>query len=150
LDLSVTDFDSRYSLFLEKFDTVIALNVIEHIAEDSLAIRNAKTLLRKNGKLVILVPAGRWLYNSLDLQLGHFKRYSGSELKRQMESAGLVVSYCRYFNAAAILGWFVTGICWGKLISLSQLKIFNKLVPVFKLMDLFITPLQAYRLYQQA
>jgi len=141
LDLSVTDFDSRYSVFLEKFDTVIALNVIEHIAEDSLAIRNAIRLLRKNGKLVILVPAGRWLYNSLDRQLGHFKRYSGPGLKRQMESAGLAVSYFGYFNAAAILGWFVIGNILGKkLVSLSQLKIFNKLVPVFKLLDLFITP----------
>jgi SAM-dependent methyltransferase len=141
LDLSLTDFNSRYSVLLEKFDTVIALNVVEHIEEDSIAIRNAKALLRKNGKLIILVPAGQWLYNSLDHELGHFKRYSKAGLKKLMESAGFSVSYCRYFNAAAILGWFISGNILGeKLIPQSKLHVFNKLLPVFRILDWFITP----------
>ncbi len=142
LDLSSIDFNVKYSALLEKFDTVIALNVIEHIEDDSLAIRNAKALLRKNGKFVILVPAGQWLYNSLDRELGHFKRYSKLELKKLLQSAGFEVSYCRYFNVAAIFGWFVSGhILKEKLIPPSQLNIFNKLVPVVKILDLIISPI---------
>ncbi len=80
LDLSLEDFNPKHPELIEQFDTVIALNVIEHISDDLLAIRNAKTLLRKNGKLVILVPAGQWLYNSIDRELGHIKRYSKSGL----------------------------------------------------------------------
>ncbi len=141
LDLSLRDFNSKYSELIEKFDTVIALNVIEHITDDSLAIQNAKALLKRNGKLVILVPAGKWLYNSIDRELGHNKRYSKSGLNDLMESAGLVVTDCRYFNAAAILGWWVSGnLLQEKTISSAKLNIFNRMIPLFKIMDWLISP----------
>lgn len=141
LDLSLEDFNSKYSELIERFDTVIALNVIEHITDDLLAIQNAKALLRKNGKLVILVPAGQWLYNSIDHELGHIKRYSKSALNELMESAGLVVADCRYFNAAAILGWWVSGsILREKSISSFKLNIYNRMIPLFKIMDWFVSP----------
>ena len=95
LDLSVADFKTKYFDLLEKFDTVIALNVIEHIENDSLAIQNAKSLLRRNGKLIILVPAGQSLYNSLDRELGHYKRYSKTGLKNLIRTAGFDISYCQ-------------------------------------------------------
>ncbi len=141
MDLSLEDFNSKYPELIEKFDTVIALNVIEHITDDLLAIRNAKALLKKNGKLVILVPAGQWLYNSIDRELGHIKRYSKSGLNELMESAGLFVADCRYFNAAAILGWWVSGnILREKTISSAKLNIYNRMIPFFKIMDWFISP----------
>jgi SAM-dependent methyltransferase len=141
LDLSLKDFKSKNAALLEKFDTVVALNVIEHIADDSLAIRNAKALLRINGKLVVLVPAGQWLYNSLDRELGHYKRYTKAGLNGLLESAGLVVSDSRYFNAAAILGWWFSGKILGeKIISSSGLNLFNQLVPFFRIVDWFVTP----------
>ncbi|HEY4935477.1 MAG TPA: class I SAM-dependent methyltransferase [Puia sp.] len=141
LDLSLKDFNSKHPELLEKFDTVIALNVIEHIKDDSLAIRNAKALLRNNGKLIILVPAGQWLYNSIDRELGHYKRYSKSGLKDLLESAGLVVTECRYFNAAAILGWWISGnVLREKIISPSKLNVYNRLVPMFRIIDWFVSP----------
>jgi SAM-dependent methyltransferase len=141
LDLSVTDFKTKYVDLLEKFDTVFALNVIEHIENDSLAIQNAKSLLRRNGKLVILVPAGQSLYNSLDLELGHYKRYSKTGLKNMIGASGFDISYCSYFNAAGILGWWISGkMLRDKVITSSKLNLFNLLVPVFRIMDWFITP----------
>ncbi len=141
LDLSLPDFKDRYPELMEKFDTVIALNVIEHISNDTLAIRNAKSLLRDKGNLVILVPAGKWLYNSLDRELGHYKRYSKAGLRALLESAGLTVTDCRYFNAAAILGWWFSGkILREQVISPSQLNLFNQLVPIFRIADWFVTP----------
>ena len=56
LDLVHPNFDLAYSDLLGSFDGVFALNVVEHIADDVLAIANAKKLLRKGGRLVILVP----------------------------------------------------------------------------------------------
>src|SRR5450631_2670376 len=109
LDLSLTDFKSRYSDLLETFDTVIALNVIEHIKDDQTAIENAKTLLRIGGKLVVLVPAIPRLYNTLDRHLGHFRRYTKTELRELIEKAGLKFGGCRYFNAAAIPVWWYSG-----------------------------------------
>jgi SAM-dependent methyltransferase len=141
LDLSLKDFKTKNAGLLEKFDTVVALNVIEHIADDSLAIRNAKALLRVNGRLVILVPAGQWLFNSLDRELGHYKRYTKAGLNGLLESAGLVVRESRYFNAAAILGWWFSGnILREKIISPSKLNLFNQWVPFFRIVDWFVTP----------
>ncbi len=141
LDLSSENFESKHPVLIEKFDTVVALNVIEHIKDDLLAIRNAKALLKKSGKLVILVPAGQYLYNSIDRELGHNKRYSKSSLIGLMESTGLVVTNCRYFNAAAILGWWVTGnVLREKTISSARLNIYDHMVPLFKFSDWFISP----------
>jgi 2-polyprenyl-3-methyl-5-hydroxy-6-metoxy-1,4-benzoquinol methylase len=140
LDLALPDFMHRYPDLLEKFDTVIALNVIEHIGDDELAIRNATSLLRKNGKLVILVPAGQWLYNSLDRELGHCKRYSKKSLNNLLKSAGLEISDSKYFNAAAILGWWFSGnILHEKIISPVKLKVYNLMVPFFRILDWFIS-----------
>jgi len=141
LDLSLEDFNSKHSELLEKFDTVIALNVIEHIPDDLLAIRNAKALLRNNGKLIILVPAGQWLYNSIDRELGHYRRYSKSGLNDLMESAGLIVTDGGYFNAAAIFGWWFSGnILHEKIISPSRLNLYNRMIPFFRMVDWFVTP----------
>ena len=141
MDLSLTGFREMYTEYLEKFDTVIALNVIEHIADDSLAILNAKSLLRKNGKMIILVPAGQWLYNQLDKELGHYKRYTMSGLNEILKSAGLHIFRSKYFNAAAIFGWWLSGkILKDKMISTSKLHFYNRLVPLFKVMDWFVKP----------
>jgi len=141
LDLSVIDFKTKYFDMLEKFDTVFALNVIEHIENDSLAVQNAKSLLRRNGKLVILVPAGQSLFNSLDRELGHYKRYSKTGLKNLIRAAGFDISYCRYFNAAGILGWWLSGSVFrDNAITSSKLNLFNQWVPLFRILDWFITP----------
>jgi 2-polyprenyl-3-methyl-5-hydroxy-6-metoxy-1,4-benzoquinol methylase len=60
LDLSNPDFKTKYAHLLNKFDTVIALNVIEHIPDDLAAVKNAKALLREKGKLTIL-STGNWV-----------------------------------------------------------------------------------------
>jgi 2-polyprenyl-3-methyl-5-hydroxy-6-metoxy-1,4-benzoquinol methylase len=141
LDLSLDDFDLKYPDLLGKFDAVIASNVIEHISDDLLAVRNAKALLKNNGSLIVLVPAGQWLYNSIDKELGHYKRYSKSRLKNLLESAGLAVKETRYFNAAAIFGWWFAGnVLREKTISMGKMSLYNRLTPVFKITDWFITP----------
>jgi 2-polyprenyl-3-methyl-5-hydroxy-6-metoxy-1,4-benzoquinol methylase len=141
LDLSSPDFNTRYVQLLEKFDTVIALNVIEHISDDLAAINNAKSLLRDNGKLIILVPAFPLLFNSLDRELGHYRRYKKSQLKKLAEAAGLKNSKCIYFNAAAIMGWWVSGrLLKEKIISPSKLQFYNMLVPLFKILDVLVSP----------
>ena len=141
MDLVLPDFSVKNSALLGKFDTVIALNVVEHIEHDTLAINNARQLLRKNGKLVILVPAGPWLYNSLDRELGHYKRYTKKELNHLMESAGFSVQDSMYFNAAAIAGWWFSGhMLHEKIITSAKLNLYNRFVPLFRIADWFITP----------
>lgn len=72
-------------------DVLVILNVLEHIEDDEGALKNAFKLLKPGGSLVIEVPAGPDLYDAYDGELQHFRRYSVTELKRQLNEAGFRV-----------------------------------------------------------
>ncbi|MFT3826436.1 MAG: class I SAM-dependent methyltransferase [Chitinophagaceae bacterium] len=136
IDLVAPDFDTKYAAQLQHYDTLVALNVIEHIEDAEQAIQNCKKLLRPGGHLVILVPAWQFLYNPFDEELGHYRRYTARSLRRLLQSQQLEVIHQQYFNAAGIPGWFVNGtILRKRLIPSTQLQIFNKLIPAMRLLD---------------
>lgn len=136
LDIADENFETKYADQLEKYDTVFALNVVEHIADDQLAIANCKKLLKKGGKLVILVPAFQALYNKFDLELEHYRRYTRSSLARIFTANNLNILHEQYFNSLGIPGWFVSGkLQKNKTIPKGQMKIFNYVVAVSKILD---------------
>ena len=61
--------------FRGQMDTVVCLNVLEHIEDDLAALENIRTMLQDGGRAIILVPADQTIFNSLDVELGHFRRY---------------------------------------------------------------------------
>jgi SAM-dependent methyltransferase len=141
LDLTKPDFPAQYPDLLEKFDTVIALNVIEHIRDERAAIWNAKALLVNGGRLIVLVPAIPSLYNSLDRHLGHFRRYTKTALKKCFEQADLKFGGSEYFNASAIPGWWISGsLLKDDTITQGKLRFFNRMVPIFKFFDKMASP----------
>ncbi|MEO0470652.1 MAG: class I SAM-dependent methyltransferase, partial [Bacteroidota bacterium] len=85
LDLVHPEFDSEYADQLGKYDNLYALNVIEHIEDDVLALANCKKLLKPGGRMVILVPAYQSLYNTFDENLFHFRRYTRSTMSKVFE-----------------------------------------------------------------
>ena len=87
IDIVKVDFEQNYSLYLNSFDTIYALNVVEHIEMDKLAIENMLSLLKKNGKLIILVPAFQALYNNFDEELMHYRRYNRRSLEKIMNKS---------------------------------------------------------------
>lgn len=136
MDLVATDFDSNYAELIGTFDTLFALNVVEHIEDDLRAIANCKKLLKKGGTLIILVPAYQSLYNNFDVELEHFRRYTHKTLKSIIVKNELAVKRLFSFNFIGILGWFVSGrILKKKSIPEGQMGLFNLLVPVFKIAD---------------
>ncbi|MBL0341434.1 MAG: methyltransferase [Bacteroidetes bacterium] len=136
LDLIHPQFRQQYSKLINSFDTVFALNVVEHIKQDSEAIANCNLMLKPGGTLVILVPAFQTLYNHLDKALFHYKRYDKKSLQKLFFQNQLQLQKSFYFNAAGIPGWFVSGkLQKNKTIPKSQMKIFNSLVPLFKIAD---------------
>lgn len=136
IDLAVPDFENRFRDLLQQFDTVVALNVVEHIKDDTAAISNCKKLLKPGGHLVILVPAFRRLYNTFDEELGHYRRYSTRSLNKLFKSQGLEVFHSQHFNSVGIIGWMINGsLLRKKLIPAGQLQIFDRLVPVIKVID---------------
>jgi SAM-dependent methyltransferase len=115
---------------------VIALNVVEHIENDKLAVANCGKLLKPKGRIIILVPACMKLYNSFDKELGHFRRYDKKSLIRLIQTQPLKIVHTKYFNVGGILGWWFTGsILKKKTIPRNQLAIYEMLVPLFRFVD---------------
>jgi SAM-dependent methyltransferase len=121
----------RYDL-----DTVVALNVIEHIEEDVEALRCIAGMLRPGGRAVILVPALQALFGSLDKELGHVRRYTRRSLGDRIRLAGFGLETVFYFNLVGTVGWwFNARVRRAPRIPLDQLRYFDKLVPVLRLED---------------
>ncbi|MCM4154776.1 class I SAM-dependent methyltransferase [Gramella sp. AN32] len=137
IDLNHKDFESLYADHINSYDTVFALNVIEHIENDDLALKNCKKMLRPGGHLIILVPAFQKLYNQFDKNLGHFRRYTLDTLKNIFIQNKLSIIRRQYFNFAGIFGWYLSGkILKKESIPAGQMKLYNKMVPLFKLADI--------------
>ena len=139
LDLTHPDFETAYSGLLGSFDSIFALNVVEHIEDHKLAIANCNKLLKTGGNIIILVPAYQWLYNGFDKGLGHYRRYTKQRLTNLIAGNDFEVIHSQYFNFFAIAGWFISGsILHKETIPEGQMKFFNRLVPVFKILDKII------------
>jgi 2-polyprenyl-3-methyl-5-hydroxy-6-metoxy-1,4-benzoquinol methylase len=135
-DLSDPDFISKYPQFQNQFDTIVGLNVVEHIKDDQMVIRNASKLLRYKGRIIILVPAFQGLYNSFDHSLGHYRRYTRKKLVMLLQSEGLELIGSKYFNVAGIAGWWFFGSLLNRnIIPAISLKIFDIMVPLLKTLD---------------
>lgn len=136
INLVDPNFDDRYNHLFQKFDTVFALNVIEHIEDDHLAIANCRKFLKSGGHLIILVPSYQKLFNTFDLHLGHYRRYTTSKLSGIFGDNSFKILQQQYFNFIGIIGWFLNGnILKKKNLPMGQMKIYNSLVPVFKVID---------------
>jgi len=122
-----------------RFDTVICLNVLEHVADESTSLRNIFSALEPGGRAIVLVPRGQWLYSSLDAALGHVKRYSPRQLSAAMEEAGFEIEAVLGYNRIGTPGWFLNGkIFRRRAFSRFQLKVLNTLVPILRRVDRFL------------
>ena len=112
-------------------DTVIALNVLEHIKDDLGALRNVYKVLRPGGQFVILVPAHPWLFNCIDRAINHERRYTKKSLTALVAQTPFRMDKLFYFNALAMVGWFVNGHLFKKsVIHEGSMSLFNALVPI--------------------
>lgn len=134
LELPDPAAEARFAGF--ELDTVVALNVIEHIREDVEALRTAASLLVPGGRLIVLVPALQAIYGTLDEALGHVQRYTRRSIEARMREAGLRIETSFYFNLVGILGWWFNGrVRRSRLIPLRQLHRFDSLVPILRVED---------------
>jgi 2-polyprenyl-3-methyl-5-hydroxy-6-metoxy-1,4-benzoquinol methylase len=136
LNLVDSDFDRKFQHMFQTFDTVIAINVMEHIEDDLTAIQNAQKLVKKEGSLIVLVPNSEFLYNGLDRNLSHFRRYNKNKIGNLFHAAGLLPERFFYFNAIGVVGWiFSSGILRNKTIPSSMISIFEFLIPLTSWLD---------------
>jgi SAM-dependent methyltransferase len=136
LDIIDSDFDTKHQSLFNKFDTIFSLNVVEHIKDDQLAIKNCFKLLKPGGKLITLVPAFEFLYNNFDTELYHFRRYNAKSISSLMTNAGGIVDRIFYFNCMGILGWYLNGnILKKKTLPKDQVDLYNKIIPIARTID---------------
>lgn len=149
IDLSDKELEKNHPELIGQFDTVFALNVVEHIPDHEQAMINAGKLLREGGCVVILVPAFQCLYNGFDRQLDHQRRYSNRSLKKLIEGNGFHVIHTQYFNFIAIFGWFISGnILRKKIIPGNQMRFYDLMVPVWKKIDILTKNLMGISVIQ--
>ena len=90
-------------------DTIIAVNVLEHVEKDHEFLRSAYSGLVPGGKLLILVPAVPAIFGSLDRAFDHYRRYTRRALRSAIESAGFQIEDLHYLNGLGVAAWFVAG-----------------------------------------
>ena len=114
------------------FDTVICINVLEHIQDDVTALMHMREVLQPGGRVLLLVPAGRYMYGTLDEALGHYRRYEAADLAQRLAQAELHPLKLQYMNLAGIPGWYLNSrILRRTLLPKGQLQWFNRLAPWF-------------------
>ena len=125
----------------KSFDTILCMNVLEHIEDDADSLRRMLQLCRSNGNVVVLVPAHMSAFGGLDRAAGHFRRYNRRSLRRAFEQAGLIVTDSFYMNALGYFGW----LWYGRILGREQLpasgaRHFNRLVPLLDAFERIIPP----------
>jgi glycosyltransferase involved in cell wall biosynthesis len=123
----------------ESFDSVVCLNVLEHIENDRLGLSNIRSVLVTGGRAIILVPEGMSVYGTLDEVLGHFRRYSEAELRSKLEQSGFRVEQILRFNKVTRPAWFVNGrLLRKRTFSRFQIAVFDSLVWLWRRLDAVI------------
>jgi len=135
IDLVHEDFREKYARLFQTYDTVIFLNVLEHIDNEEQALENCRYLLKPGGALVVLVPAYNFLFSKMDRELQHHRRYTSKKLFTLASKKKFIVKKVFYFNAIGIVAW-----TYGKFLRLhsppsKEMKLFNNLVPLAKFID---------------
>lgn len=117
----------------KKFDSILAVNVLEHVENDEFAFTQLYDMLNEKGTLVVLVPCHKFLYNVIDKNIGHHRRYTKKELEHKVRKAGFIVDETFYFNTVGLIGWYLNGnLLMNPRVSGTGLKVLDTVVPVLK------------------
>lgn len=132
----------KYFFPKRKFDTLVCLNVLEHIQSDGDAIQNMHTLLHIGGHLILLVPIYKALYGTIDSAIGHYRRYAPTEILRLLTNSGYLIVSSRKLNFLGAIGWWLSGrVLRRSTVSKRRIWLFNRVAPwVLPVEDLIEPP----------
>jgi SAM-dependent methyltransferase len=106
----IVDGEIQSLLAADHFDTIVCINVLEHLVDDMSVLRAfGRVLQPASGRLALFVPAHPTLYGWMDRQAGHHRRYTRAGLAQAIKTAGFDVVCAQYFNVLGFFGWFVNG-----------------------------------------
>jgi glycosyltransferase involved in cell wall biosynthesis len=132
---NVNDLDS-FPRSADGYDTVVCLNVIEHVNDDRNSLMNIKAVLSETGRAIILVPQGPWNFGTLDEVLGHQRRYTRQMLTDLAEVCGLEIKNLIEFNRTGTIAWFLNGrILKRRSFGIFQIWALNLTTPLLRRLD---------------
>lgn len=141
LDITTADAASLARLHDDRFDTIVCINVLEHIRDDIGALQRMEDILAPGGVLALLVPAHLALYGPYDKLDGHYRRYGKAYLSTILRHTRLRPLRLRYFNAIGALGWWVQyRLLRCQIHGEGQFGIMNRLVPTMRLLESIVPP----------
>jgi SAM-dependent methyltransferase len=136
LAMAVEDPRLPRALAPHALDSALLLNVLEHVSDDVRGLRHVAEALVPGARVVIQVPAHRWLYGAADRALGHRRRYSPAGLRRVIDAAGLVAERVWQVNALGVAGWLLSGrVRRQAMFSRRQLRVYEALVPLLRAIE---------------
>jgi SAM-dependent methyltransferase len=119
-----------------QFDTIIYIDVLEHIDNDREELSTAATRLRRGGRLIVLAPAHQQLFTPFDAAVGHFRRYNRESL-RTVSPSGLRIERMWYLDSAG-LALSLANRCFLKqsMPTEAQLRFWNqRVIPISRVLD---------------
>ena len=120
----------------QQFDTILYIDVLEHIEDDRSELECAASHLRSGGRIIVLAPAHQWLFTPFDQAIGHFRRYDRSMI-RKISPKGLEIQQLRYLDCAGLAASIANRLMLRQSMpARGQLKFWDsRLVPVSRAMD---------------
>jgi ubiquinone/menaquinone biosynthesis C-methylase UbiE len=115
-------------------DTIVCLNVLEHIEQDVVALKNFYKILRPSGYLILQLPALKILYGNIDRQLGHYRRYTKKMVSEKVKKTNFKIERMDYLNLIGTFGWFYDARIKGIVNQNEQHVVFfdNRIVPIVR------------------
>ena len=126
----------------ERFESLVCINVLEHIPDDQRALQQLVELLHPNGYLCVYVPALPQLFGSMDTTFGHQRRYTRERLKVLVHRAGLRIEKLYFLNSVGVVAWWLLGkIFRQRTVTLAQVQRYDRLlIPLIRRLERIISP----------
>lgn len=123
-------------------DSVVYVNVLEHVEDDAHELATIYSLLRPQGHALIFVPANPWLFGSMDREFGHFRRYTMKELRGKCEAAGFTIRRASHFDFLGIAPWWLKYCLFkSRTMEPSAVRLYDRwVVPASRFLETLIPP----------
>jgi SAM-dependent methyltransferase len=131
-DLADGEFMAK---FAGDFDAALLINVLEHVDQPLQVLVNTASVLRRGGRLNVMVPAHSWLFGEVDRRIGHRQRFEKSQLVDLLRQSGLEVESMTQFNRLGMIGWWLNRILGNSGFRVWQMRLLVLTLPLARLLE---------------
>ena len=134
-------FDREASKFEGLVDSIVYVNVLEHIENDEQELRNVYKTLRPGGHALLFVPALSFLYSNFDKSIGHYRRYHKKDFVQLVRQVGFKTRKVKYFDLVGVIPWYVIFVLLRRPMTGGKVSLYDKfVVPLMQKVEGCITP----------